>query len=269
MTTTTANLGLFKYESGTDANLAFSITNALNNNWDKLDKAITTDKTQTISGTKTFTGNPVFEGSPANAITVKNPNTTAGSSSINFSNSDGNIGSIGMTKTGLPYVIQGSTSARIATCTVGAATGSTSSPVYVDSNGKLQECTSIAANKIGTATVGSTIKPVYVNAGVVTACSNNMLTATKDLAENGYVNFSNGLIINWGKFTSSTSGYSQEVTLPKAYTSSKYVVAIERINTNDGAWYAFYIKSRTTTKVTFGDGNFNSGTTNIYLTVGY
>lgn len=37
MSSTTPNLGLFKYDPTTDANVAFSITNALNNNWDKID----------------------------------------------------------------------------------------------------------------------------------------------------------------------------------------------------------------------------------------
>ena len=37
MSTTTSNFGLFKYDTTADAQTAFSITNALNNNWDKLD----------------------------------------------------------------------------------------------------------------------------------------------------------------------------------------------------------------------------------------
>ena len=37
MSTTTSNFGLFKYDTTNDASTAFSITNALNNNWDKLD----------------------------------------------------------------------------------------------------------------------------------------------------------------------------------------------------------------------------------------
>lgn len=71
MSTTTANLGLFKYNTETDGNVAFSINQALNNNWDILDaidRHITTlttgnidliqNKTlyeYTISGTTTFT----------------------------------------------------------------------------------------------------------------------------------------------------------------------------------------------------------------------
>lgn len=37
MSTTTSNFNLFKYDTTADAQTAFSITNALNNNWDKLD----------------------------------------------------------------------------------------------------------------------------------------------------------------------------------------------------------------------------------------
>lgn len=40
MSTTTKNLGLFKYDTIADENIPFNITNALNNNWDKLDEAI-------------------------------------------------------------------------------------------------------------------------------------------------------------------------------------------------------------------------------------
>lgn len=38
MSTTTPKLGLFKYNPSTDGNLTFSITNALNNNWDIIDE---------------------------------------------------------------------------------------------------------------------------------------------------------------------------------------------------------------------------------------
>ena len=40
MSTTTPNLGLFKYNTTTDANVAFNINTALNANWDKIDAAI-------------------------------------------------------------------------------------------------------------------------------------------------------------------------------------------------------------------------------------
>ena len=40
MSTTTANLGLFKYNTTTDANVSFNINTALNDNWDKIDAAV-------------------------------------------------------------------------------------------------------------------------------------------------------------------------------------------------------------------------------------
>lgn len=40
MSTTTTNLGLFKYNTSTDANVAFNIEQALNYNWDIIDSAI-------------------------------------------------------------------------------------------------------------------------------------------------------------------------------------------------------------------------------------
>lgn len=40
MSTVTTNLGLFKYNTTTDANVAFNINTALNNNWDIIDSAM-------------------------------------------------------------------------------------------------------------------------------------------------------------------------------------------------------------------------------------
>lgn len=53
MSTTTANLGLFKYDTSTDSQTAFSINTALNNNWDILDTAIATSSgvSTTVNGT--------------------------------------------------------------------------------------------------------------------------------------------------------------------------------------------------------------------------
>lgn len=92
MSTYTNNLHLFKYDTTTDGQLPFSINDALNDNWDKIDSGIPTKTSQltndsgfltshqslanyvnltgaqTISGAKTFTG------------TIKVPaSTTAGS----------------------------------------------------------------------------------------------------------------------------------------------------------------------------------------------
>lgn len=54
MSTTTENLGLFKYDVGADRNVSFSITNALNNNWDKIDNKAVQKTGDTFTGDVTI-----------------------------------------------------------------------------------------------------------------------------------------------------------------------------------------------------------------------
>ena len=44
MSNSTENLGLFKYDPVADAKKTFNITEALNNNWDKIDNVIQTNQ---------------------------------------------------------------------------------------------------------------------------------------------------------------------------------------------------------------------------------
>ena len=57
MSTTTANLGLFKYTSA-DHDTVFDYNQALNNNWDKLDSANFIQNTATGTGALTINGTP-------------------------------------------------------------------------------------------------------------------------------------------------------------------------------------------------------------------
>lgn len=70
MSTTTANLGLFKYVSGTDANLAFNITSALNNNWDIIDNSVMKGSIIELSGTS-----PTLTNNRAHKITITGTTT--------------------------------------------------------------------------------------------------------------------------------------------------------------------------------------------------
>jgi len=54
MSTLTPNLGLFKYDPSTDGKEIFSITNALNNNWDILDNAMNSSSGSGASGYMKF-----------------------------------------------------------------------------------------------------------------------------------------------------------------------------------------------------------------------
>lgn len=54
MSTTTPNLGLFKYNPETDGKETFSITTALNNNWDLIDNAMNSSSGSGVSGYMRF-----------------------------------------------------------------------------------------------------------------------------------------------------------------------------------------------------------------------
>lgn len=75
MSTTTSNLGLFKYDVSADAQVAFSITQALNNNWDILDKSIMKGDIISLnsSGTLSLTNNRVHKVSATGNITFVLP----------------------------------------------------------------------------------------------------------------------------------------------------------------------------------------------------
>ena len=74
MSSITKNLGLFKYDTETDGKQVFSIDDALNNNWDKIDSGVVNlNGTQTITGAKTFTGYTTITGTGSyQSINCKN-----------------------------------------------------------------------------------------------------------------------------------------------------------------------------------------------------
>lgn len=75
MSTTTSNLGLFKYDTTVDAQLAFNINTALNDNWDILDKS--TLKGDVIilgtSGTQSLTNNRIHKITCSGNVTFSLP----------------------------------------------------------------------------------------------------------------------------------------------------------------------------------------------------
>ena len=60
MSSTTSNLELFKYNTTADASTPFSITNALNNNWDKIDTFAGTINTLFNGDLSSATGKNLF-----------------------------------------------------------------------------------------------------------------------------------------------------------------------------------------------------------------
>ena len=170
MTTTTSNLGLFKYNTSTDGSLAFNINTALNDNWDKLD---------TNFGT-------------LNTNAVKRLSTSA-------------------------------------------ATGNSSTPVYVDSTGQVRTCSYSIPTSSG-------------------------LTATTSLAENGYIKFSNDFIIQWGKKSTDTSGTNIEIVMNITMNSTDYHVScwLQDTTTSSGQAYTRYGTYSITSKTKFIAGSYNN-----------
>ena len=75
MSTTTSNLGLFKYDTTTDGQLAFNINTALNDNWDILDKSTLKGDIIALgsSGTQSLTNNRIHKITCSGTITFSLP----------------------------------------------------------------------------------------------------------------------------------------------------------------------------------------------------
>ena len=112
-------------------------------------------------------------------------------------------------------------------------------------------------------TIGSASKPVYIDAGVIKACSTALGASAnggiiaQSLGTNGYVKFANGLILQWGK-SSSSGRATTTVTLPISMASAIYAVAISQAAASDtwSTWSS--IVSNTQIKLTnnYGPGSW-------------
>ena len=75
--------------------------------------------------------------------------------------------------------------------------------------------------------LSSSITNVKNSVSSLTTTVNGKIGATVSKAANGYIKFTNGLIIQWGDFNSSinsTATIEGQVTLPLAYTNQNYIV---------------------------------------------
>lgn len=90
------------------------------------------------------------------------------------------------------------------------------------------KCVTVASK--GSAIGGST-QPVYVNsAGQITTCDAyssipSGLTAEVSLSENGYIKFSNNVIIQWFYGTTRPSGAAVGIGFPISFSDNKYSVS--------------------------------------------
>lgn len=86
MSTTTSNLGLFKYDTTLDGRVTFSINRSLNNNWDVLDNAFGDIKylfNRNFEVLPTYGNvypqvNKLYTLTPTNNVSINLPNVTTG-----------------------------------------------------------------------------------------------------------------------------------------------------------------------------------------------
>ena len=95
---------------------------------------------------------------------------------------------------------------------------------------------------------GGSIFTIYGANGITDVNYSILATLSKSLGQNGYVQLSNGLIIQWGK-ASNTSNNNITVNFPKAFTSTNYSINAMRTNQPSGYSYDCItgVSSRTTT----------------------
>ena len=144
-----------------------------------------------------------------------------------------------------------STAQKLRTGTV----GNTSKPIYLNAGTPTAISATVgAANKpiylnAGTPTaasgnIGAALTPIYMLNGVFTACSQALGAASNggiiaaNLAQNGYVKFANGLILQWGKYyiSAGTDNRKQTFSYPVAFSNACYAtIGIDGL-VFDGEW---------------------------------
>lgn len=95
-------------------------------------------------------------------------------------------------------------------------------------------------------------------------------TSAISKSANGYVKLGNGIIIQWGKFTTSSSDYQNfSVTFPTAFSNTNYSFCFQQARNGAASLYASQINSKTTTGVTgsYGIGNLSGGA--MWIAIGY
>lgn len=147
----------------------------------------------------------------------------------------------------------------------GNDSGDYTSRIIENSSGNINlDCTSVTAPTPGAASNTTNVATtVWIKNFAKTSGANYMTTFSK--AGNGYYKFTNGLIIQWG---TSAKGSSKTVTLPTAFTSTNYKVAVNNQTTNGGGYYSSATTKTTTNFVIHSSGGATSYD-NDWIAIGY
>lgn len=254
MSSTTPNLNLFKYDVDADGKAVFSIQDALNNNWDKID---TNCSNKVSKSGDTMTGNLKLKGAALRVVDVQNTSTSI----TETPDSDVNIGAF-----------------RILD-----ADGTICGQIYVTAytNGATQTRIYIRNNKNGSATGTSIDLGLDKNGNPYTWCpacdSNNSILTTVSLTkgQTGYLKLGNGIILQWGYIEADSTRYDtgRTINLNVSYSlaTSYQLVLGQHCPNSSGSmdFNDFSIASKTTTQFSIRMENttFQQGIS--WFTIGY
>lgn len=201
------------------------------------------------------------------ATTIASSNLTA--SRVLVSNSSGKVGVSSTTATELGYVhgvtsaIQTQINSKQATITGGASTIASSD---------LTASRTLVSNSSGKVAVSAITSTELGYLDGVTSNIQTQLnarpTATESKAQNGYMKFGNGIIIQWGMET--TVSATTAVTLPTAFSTTNYSVTITSIG--DAGVYQRLVSAntpKTTTKFTTYAGGGVASYPFSWIAIGY
>lgn len=142
-------------------------------------------------------------------------------------------------------------------------------------DGSVQAIMRAYQNTAGSTTNNTIVVRSYSNGTVSTSAPasaniNSIVTTTGlSKATDGYVKLGNGIIIQWGVHTTTSTGAST-ITFPTAFTAVSYSIVMTRVSgtstTNESGSY--YFRGRTTTSVAVYKTNNNTQSM-MWIAVGY
>lgn len=147
-------------------------------------------------------------------------------------------------------------------------TGAASSVVSSNVSGD-KALISSASGKIAASSTTS-VELGYVH-GVTSAIQNQIngkLSATVSKSQNGYIKFSNGIIIQWGQVSAGSGSGDNTVTLPTAFTTTNYSVTAQFIG-NPGQIYQNGCHTLTTTSFKIHSYGGNVTGVKKWIAIGY
>ena len=273
----TKNLNLFKYNTVEDADKAFSINEALNNNWDKLDTQCLKKSGDTMTGNLLMNKNAGnieikgkdFQSFLGTSTEIDATNTSQVSlNGLRLMSKDKNNQYFGVCQ----FRVLSNSSYQtdiITRRSINNAWVSASIVCGIDKTGiqytRAFTPTNVADNSTNIATTAWVRKVLSTTGGAF---------GTWSKAKNGYIKLTNGIIIQWGTTAAFTgNNQTKTITLPSAFTNSTYIITTGIFGKTDSDDNIF-TTAKTTTNFTLWSTTVghNDGTWSLvvdWMAIGY